>query len=1249
MKNKILLLFLITLVNTASFAQSSEDVYWNHLLLNERVKATKSLKKIKSKSIKTLLISEINRLENGNFTKNDGFVEKFLKYPDAEKYLYALWNEQYLFTDYLDSGFNKYNIENIETVYNSNLKDRAIKDAMSYLYAVSNRYQGDWKTFINANKKIDYISDWQFCGVFENLNKSGLDRVYPPENNPTNAEMFDAESNGMVNWYTASKTNEPYQFFTNHDQFGSGVHYAQTFINTPQEKRVRLRIANGSAFKVWLNDILIFENTEDVTTDLNAYQVKVNLPKGKNRLLIKNAEGNAGSYFAISILDEDESKIESITHNSSYAPYNSSNLEDLNPEIIRNKFELFFEQKVKENPSDFFYKYCLVNTYLRNEKAQEAKKVLEPLLEVNPKSSLLNRLMLSVSVVELDYTKINTVVKNMEINDEEYYLPMVLKVADSDKLSKMSVEELELFFVKLKNGVDLDILETTASLMLAARKQDMGQVKSDFEKVISQAKERKDASMLIKFAPLYASLYNSDEKTIELFEELNKDYFSYVIPSNLSYYYDKLDQKDKSISVLSRHLDYLSKDITYLNRLVRKLHKYERFEESLQYINTALSVFPYSFVTLELKGDAMLRMNKKKEAIEFYEQALSFDTANKKLRKTIRDLKREDKILDQIVFKEVYKFIETNRDKVKTNNYGYNLLFEESNIELYTEGGGESRFIYVYEVTSNSGVERFKEYNLGLSGSYSILKSEIVKHDKSVVPAERSGSKLVFNSLSIGDVIYIEYEYSFANRGRFYKDFTDYYQFDSFHPTIRTSCNIVMPNDKKLNYKVINGDLVFKTKKIANTHTLYTWSLDNLECLPEDEAYMPNAVDISRGLHLSTISEWNEISNWYSDLVRSRIKINSTVQKTFDNLFPNGIDNLSEIERAKIIYNYIVTDFTYSYVSFKQSGYVPQLASKTIETKMGDCKDFSTLFITLGQMAKIKANLVLVLTSDNGQDDLVLPSAEFNHCIVRLQIDNKEQFLELTSKYLPFGAHPISLVNATALNIPYKTSGSQTKSSLFKLKNAERMQTEYLVNATIKLGADKSVINLVNEHKGHTEPYYFELLEEPNEEVRKASFYKNLKANFEAEISLDEFKELKGKHAKYMSTVTVNDELKQMGDIKIYKLPQLISPYTSDIISSKEREFPIEYTQYETVDLYSAKYDIILDSGNKFIEVPESKKFQFKGHSYEITYSLKSTSNLEIVILAKPSLENIHPDDYDAYKKYVQDILSTESALIGFK
>src|SRR5678815_4963325 len=116
--------------------------------------------------------------------------------------------------------------------------------------------------------------------------------------------------------------------------------------------------------------------------------------------------------------------------------------------------------------------------------------------------------------------------------------------------------------------------------------------------------------------------------------------------------------------------------------------------------------------------------------------------------------------------------------------------------------------------------------------------------------------------------------------------------------------------------------------------------------------------------------------------------------------------------------DYIVANIRYSSVSFRQSGLVPQSVSTTISTRLGDCKDLSSVFVALANKAGIPAQLVLIDTRDNGSKDMMLPSMEFNHCIALAKIDGKDYYVELTNSYLPFGSLHYDLFNALSLVIP---------------------------------------------------------------------------------------------------------------------------------------------------------------------------------------------------------------------------------------
>lgn len=1250
MKKHYVLIVLCTLFFGNVVAQSFDN-YWNEVLLNNREKALELFKKQpRQKSIEYLLSEQILRAENGKFISTSNFIDDLLSYEDYQYYLYALWNKEFLFDNYIEAGFNLNNISTLEKIALKKVSNQTIQEALTYLSSIVYRHQNNWEKYYELQKQLTAIKSWQFCGVFENLNNSGLDIAYAPEQNAISNEDFDANSNGFVNWYTPKElTKEAYQFFTNHSEYGYGVNYAQTFITSATDQRVTLRIGNSGNFKAWLNDVIVYENTKDVITDVDAYNVSITIPKGTNRLLIKNAEGNSVSYFIARITDDQGYAIKNLTYSSTYSPYNQSTRKDINPIKEDHSIEVFFKQKVKETPDNFFYTYCLIQTYIRNARYEKAKELLTPLIKKYPKSSLIRKLMIVNYELEEDQTSLQELIKNLELDDEEYYLSLLYKFRDRSKLTRMDMESLEEFLDKISNATDYEMMAQSANIILAIRKSDKAKVKKELDDLVKIAKKGEWIKILNAYTGLYSIVLGDTDKELEILEYVTENYSDYTSKQKLARIYNKQNKQDKALSVLKTMYQPLIGDNYIAEDIINQLHKYEQYEESLPYIERALQNYPYSYKMHKYKGDALLQLKRKEEALKAYQKSLKHNSNNSSLRKKIQDLKNEKDIVTSYIIPEKYNYIKEQRNKTKKNNYGFNILLDEIVMLMYPESGGKSNSTSIYEITSETGVERFKEYNLGLSGGYTIIKSEIVKPDGSIVPAEKSGSKFVFNGLSIGDVIHINYENRFSGYGRFYKDFIDYYQFDSFHPCVETKYTLLAPKGKEIQYRVVNGEIPLH-KETTNQFDVYTWSLKDPKFLSQSEYYMPNDVDVARYLHISTIKNWNDIAFWYSDLVRSQMIVNSEVEKAYQEIFPKGTQSMSETDIAQSIYTYIMSTMNYSHVSFRQSGFIPQKPSKTILTKLGDCKDFSTLFVTLAEKAGLDSNLVLILTSDYGQKALVLPSQNFNHCIVKVMIDGKEQFLELTDKHLPFKSLPISLLNATALEIPFMTTNNKKEYDLFKLKDVSKVPAIFKTKVDVNIKNNKQQLKLQASLNGSIASYYVSMFKEPSYDVLKKNIYETFASNLGSNIKVDSVSQIKSRSdLDFEVMITSNEKISKIGKTNILQLPKVTNAYSTDIINEEERQYPIEYIQYENVDHYITEYNITLESDSKFTEVPESESYTFDKHIFKIKYNLVNDQQLNVLIDSKTDFKDITPEQYVAYKKFVSAVLEAKETFIGYQ
>ena len=706
------------------------------------------------------------------------------------------------------------------------------------------------------------------------------------------------------------------------------------------------------------------------------------------------------------------------------------------------------------------------------------------------------------------------------------------------------------------------------------------------------------------------------------------------------------------IKIFNQLVKDLDNEVAPLFDLADYLQYRRLYASSLTTANRVLELFPYSFRGLEYKGDAYFGMDRVEEATNEYKKTLVFNSANSSIRRKIRDFNGEPDIVEEHKIQDIYQYINDASDKITANNYGYNILLDEAIVELYKEAGGKGRYTVIFEVTDKTGIERLKEYSLGLYSGYTIIKSEIVKDDGSIVPAERSGSDLVFSNLQVGDAIYIDYQTDFNGFGRFYRDYINTYQFDGYHPCAKTVYTLIAPKGMEVNYLVANGELEHETLDNSE-YQIHKWTLNDAGAFPQVEDYMPESEDFAKVLHISTIKSWNDIANWYSDLVRSQMIINSDVDKVFKSLFPEtDVTSIPEKERAERIYYYIAKNMTYSSVSFRQSGYVPQKPSKTITSKLGDCKDFSTLFVTLAKMAGLEANLVLVLTSDYGQKALILPSQDFNHCIAKVKIDNEEQFLELTDKYLPFASMPNGLRGASILEIPYKTGGAETF-DLKKLENAPRLRNIFENEVEIRIADNTQKLKINTKLQGALKAYSSEVFERPNYDLIKKDMLERYQSAVSEKVSIDTVynivNERESSFVSFTTEMRIDEKTNKIGAYKILKIPYVANAYTAGVISETDRKYPIEYRNYESTDEYRTTYTIFLKEGEEFMEIPEDVILSFKNHSYSRKYTKVSPTHLRIEVAAVPEIKNVSVEDYRDFKNYVQNILDAKDQFIGYK
>lgn len=1246
-------LILVLFFSLFGYSQNQKkiDETWNLLLNNKRKEARDSfekyLRKDIDKNIEILLLDAYIEMEFGKIIFDTEFVENFVKYEESKNYLFPMFNQPFMLGNLSNNGYDDYSYQKIDILYN---QEHLKTDPIVAFY--KNEMDRRRRVIENKAKTMEIlnpISQWQFCGVFENLNDSGLDMEYEPEVYPKNDKIFDAASNGNVGWY-----NPPFKqnfagvhYYYNEQEYGHGIMYAQTFIESETEQEVMLSFGSSSSIKIFLNDVEIYSNNLIQNANINAYQIKFTLSEGMNRLLLKSSTIGT-SYFFTSMTNVNGEPLSNITFYDTYKPYTKGTLEKINPTEITPYFEEYFTNLINKEPNNPLYKIALFNAYLYNGKHDLAEDVMENFYVNYPESSILRSHLATLYSAKGEEQKAQEMYKNMEISDKDYYYNIVQLFINSGVLSSKTINELQEIKTKAEK-LPTRHWATLIDYFIAARNGNIDLMLDTYADILKISANNENLYSI--YCSFYATLKNDKEKTIRLLEEIYQEKEIETVANSLIRYYNQTGRKEDRVKLLKKQYELYPYINSKVSDYITFLNEEQKYNEVIEITNRLLQNFPYSFTLMETQGQAYNKLNDIKQAEKLFRQSLSHNSGNSSLRKMLYDLTKKTDETEQVVTKDVYDLIKKRRGSTMKADYGVVILLDECIINVFPEGGQQYNITYVYEITSDAGVEILKEYPLN-TYSNTILKSEIVKPDGSIVPAERNYDGFVFTNLKTGDVIYISY-LSFSNAtGRFYKDFALNYAFSAYHPLEEIRYGIIYPKDIVFNTASINGDIPHTVKKVGNKNYM-EWRRTKVPAIPIYENFSPSYDDMANSLQISTIKSWAEIANWYADLVQKNLKFDKVTLDTYNAIFPNGVSGLTETDIAKKIYAYIQDNITYSFLDFRQSGYVPQKPSRTITTKLGDCKDLSTLFVTLARKAGLNANLVLVLTNDNGTLSNQLPNIGFNHCIIRVELEGKEHFMELTDNYAPFNTMPVNLYKANALVISFDKS-ENAKAQLIEIpfdntfKGAIHQQSVVTVE-----GDQKNITNTIT-FSGSGKSYYNYLFSEAtSEDVRTKEiekFYNNIlgkvvKVHNTKLVKNDKYEN----ELTHSNTITVMDKLQSLGSIKLTTIPFLNKAYTRDIIREEKRNNPIFYVYYEDVNQYTSEIVIHIDEGKTFIEIPENQNIKYKNHSYELKYELIKPNSLKVIRTINVPFENISVIEYPEYKKFVENVIQAEEQVIGFK
>jgi len=1235
---------LLTLICIFCYANDYENA-WKAIQAKD-FKEAKSLLMKATKNPATALDAYMTllyiRTYEGNESEIPGLVDELLKHEGRDAYLFATWFNGSILGQYGKKEPHQLNLLN--KILSSGSFNGSLQSAAHYVKAMHHLYSHDYSKAKQEWALTGAIQDWQLTGPFENLSGSGFNSEFGPLKSPGPNAKFKAANNVDVQWFTPLRLNrEGWTFTYSHLPNSSAIIYAQTFVNSPDDMDVLINAGCNGSLKVWVNDGLVLSESRERTTELDYYKNHCKLKKGYNRVLVQlGYTDNTSPNFIIRFTDDKFNPVKGLTVSTELQSYPKAS-DAASTKSIKHFAELYFEKKVAAGPNNLVNYILLAQAYLRNQRVSEARSTIEKALKLSPDNSLLKFELIQSLIKAGNRTLLLQEVDWLKENDPESFLNYQLKIQNLIDEEKYTEAEEVLNKMEKLYREDASTMSTRLTILAKMEKVE------DLLKLVDKAHKAypdntEFLSMKFRIEKL---LMKNNKGAINIYEKFLKNNYNYSIITNLADEYKDIGQTNKYLDILEELYKEWGADPRFAKALSKYWYEKRNFKKALQYGLEAIQLAPYNGRHWENVATIQEEMGNKDEAIESYKKALYYDRTNYDVRKKLNMLQNKPDLYKLLPEVEPYAII---RQAPINKEYNFTYLIDEKAAIIYEEGASEEYTTYAVKLNTEKGIDTWKEIYLSYSYSTQDLlveKAEVVKANGSKVTAERDDDHVVFPGLEVGDAIYVKYRVQNYSRGRLGREFYDQFTMNSFVPSRHARYTLVAPKDYKFNWHLTNSDLQPATKP-AGEYKVYTWELKDVAAL-KSEPLMPNLNDVGVVLHISSIKSWSDVAQWYSDLSYQDLRDNVELNNLYAEIFPDD-KKMSNLEKARKIYDYIVTNIRYSSVDFRQSGLVPQEISKIISTRLGDCKDMSMLYVALAKMAGIPAQLVLIDTRDNGTKDMILPTMGFNHCIAMAKIDGKDYYIELTDSKLPFGSLGNNLTGALSLLVP--NHGEKANAELKPLQAPAKTPDRSIRNINVTVTGKDIRLNVVTKRYGSLTSGWREDYSTLPPEKQREEYEQTISNGYKNPVKLEslEFEGLNdlGDSLITKYTYTVKNEVVEAGSMRMLKVPYIDLVATLENFTADERKFPIEYWKYENVDEYETVITIQLPTGQKFIEIPQNVNLSFKG----ITYSLKFTKEgekLKIHRKAKMQRDNIQPSDYAAFKKFFNDIVEAETKYVVFK
>lgn len=387
------------------------------------------------------------------------------------------------------------------------------------------------------------------------------------------------------------------------------------------------------------------------------------------------------------------------------------------------------------------------------------------------------------------------------------------------------------------------------------------------------------------------------------------------------------------------------------------------------------------------------------------------------------------------------------------------------------------------------------------------------------------------------------------------------------------------------------------------------------------------------------INDWNDLGIWmYKNLLTGRDELSTKTIEIVKNLVKDATDDL---EKAKIVYQYVQENTRYISVQVGIGGIQPISAIEVDRVKYGDCKGLSNYTMALLKSVGVTSYYVHV---EAGNDKISFEDnfpnlAQGNHVILAIPYNDTYSWIDCTSQIAPFGFIGNFTDDRKVLVIKPDGGEIVSTTSYIDDQNYQKTEANYILNSDGSIEG-----SVVIESEGSQYDYKYNLEKESEDNIK--SFYKNHWETINnLTIKSYGFKN-NGDDIKFTESVAIKakDYASKSGQRLLFS-PNIFNRIKNVPPRYRDRKLPFEI-QRGFFD--EDEYVITLPEGYTLESMPDAVSVASKYGDYEIAI-IENDGKIKLnrKLAIKKSINS--KDDYEGYRNFLKKISKSDASKIVLK